>query len=242
MTSLYLSRLRLRLLSREAQYDLANCASMHRRLLMAFPDQEEITRAREHYGVLYRIEPARASVGVLVQSRERPDWSRLPKGYLLRPASEPKRVDSLYAHIAEGQELIFRLRANPTRSISERNTRETERWRGKRVELRREEDQMAWLQRKGEAGGFELLHTRRRAEAGAPGQDAEVPDVRTTGLAQRVVGRSGERRLTFGSVVFDGRLRVTNPATFRHALEHGIGSGKAFGFGLLSVAPVAGAH
>jgi CRISPR system Cascade subunit CasE len=40
-------------------------------------------------------------------------------------------------------------------------------------------------------------------------------------------------------VVFEGRLRVTDAEAFRRALAAGIGSGKAFGFGLLSVAPAA---
>ena len=36
--------------------------------------------------------------------------------------------------------------------------------------------------------------------------------------------------------MFDGRLVVTDAALFRQTLVQGIGSGKAFGFGLLSVA------
>jgi CRISPR system Cascade subunit CasE len=37
-------------------------------------------------------------------------------------------------------------------------------------------------------------------------------------------------------VLFSGRLEVTDAALFRDALAKGIGSGKAFGFGLLSIA------
>ena len=59
------------------------------------------------------------------------------------------------------------------------------------------------------------------------------------GLVERgvAVGSPAVRqRLTFGDVLFEGRLRVTDAALFRQTLEHGIGSGKAYGFGLLSVA------
>jgi CRISPR system Cascade subunit CasE len=42
--------------------------------------------------------------------------------------------------------------------------------------------------------------------------------------------------MTFGDVVFEGRLRVGDAEAFRRALAVGIGSGKAYGFGLLSVA------
>jgi CRISPR system Cascade subunit CasE len=43
--------------------------------------------------------------------------------------------------------------------------------------------------------------------------------------------------MTFGSVLFEGVLQVTDPDGFRETLATGIGSGKAYGFGLLSIAP-----
>ena len=51
------------------------------------------------------------------------------------------------------------------------------------------------------------------------------------------VGKSGEpngNRLF--SAKYEGILQVTNPADFQKTLTSGIGPGKAFGFGLLSVA------
>ena len=44
--------------------------------------------------------------------------------------------------------------------------------------------------------------------------------------------------MTHSSVLFDGLLRVTDTDAFLRTLVRGIGPGKAFGFGLLSVAPV----
>ena len=231
MQPLYLSWLKLRALSREAQRDLANCDSMHRRLLMAFPDDPGITQAREQFGALYRIETTRDGTDILVQSQALPDWSRLPAGYLREPVAAAKQLDPLYSAIESGQTLVFRLRANPTRRISNRSQTSPEQWRGKRVELRTPQEQLDWLKRKGEASGFALLATRVAPDS------VVVPDVRTTRTADHVTGRRAERRLTFASVVFEGRLRVTDAETLRAALAAGIGSGKAFGFGLLSVAP-----
>lgn len=37
-------------------------------------------------------------------------------------------------------------------------------------------------------------------------------------------------------MLFEGRLEVTDRDALLAALQHGIGAGKAFGFGLLSVA------
>jgi CRISPR system Cascade subunit CasE len=224
---LYLSQLLLDGRSPQARRDLSDCHALHQRILSAFPDEPGKGRARERFAVLYRAEMMEGGARILVQSRELPDWSRLPEKYTWKPVAEPKRVDESYARIVTGQDLLFRLRANPTRRINARNADEPERWRGKRVELRREEDQIAWLVRKGEAAGFHLLGAR--ANAG-------VADLRTTRTAERVYGRSDTRRMTFGSVVFEGRLRVMDAERFRQALAEGIGSGKAFGFGLLSIA------
>jgi CRISPR system Cascade subunit CasE len=44
-------------------------------------------------------------------------------------------------------------------------------------------------------------------------------------------------RLVFGSALFEGLIEVTDVDLFRQALVQGIGSGKAYGFGLLSIAP-----
>ena len=39
------------------------------------------------------------------------------------------------------------------------------------------------------------------------------------------------------TVLFDGLLEVTDPGLFRQAIAVGIGPGKAFGCGLMSIAP-----
>ena len=44
--------------------------------------------------------------------------------------------------------------------------------------------------------------------------------------------------MTHLAVRFDGLLRVTDAGDFRETLICGIGPGKAYGFGLLSIAPV----
>ncbi len=236
---LYLSQLTVDGRCREARRDLGDCHALHQRILMGFPDETGTDGARARFGVLYRVEPMDGGARILVQSRERPDWSRLPAGYLRGQALGPKRVDENYARIAVGQELLFRLHANPTRRIAdrlqanptqqmiERNAIQGEHWRGKRVDVRGEAEQLAWLSRKGEQGGFVLLAVRSCQDVG---------DVRMAPGAATHGVRQGSGRMTFGSVTFEGRLRVTDAARFRAALATGIGSGKAYGFGLLSVA------
>lgn len=233
MPALYLSRLILEPRRRDVQRDLADCHDMHRRILSAFPDDASIVDARERFGVLYRVEQTRdGGVCVLVQSRQPPMWLRLPQGYLAQPVAM-KDIGALYEHVRPGTELRFRLRANPVKRISDRDTTQDERWRGKRVDLRSEEAQLSWLRRKSAGAGFALLSVGARPEV----DDAHV--------AVRSVlhgFRRETKQMTFRSVIFEGRLRVTDATTFLHALEHGIGPAKAFGFGLLSIAPVRPAH
>jgi len=251
---MYLSRLILEQRSPEVRRDLADCHNLHSRIMTAFPHDGALAgHAREHFGVLYRLETAPRSnaVQLLVQSRERPDWSRLAGDYLLDTLDDPanpdmKDVGEAYDRIRNGMELRFRLRANPTRRVSA-TSHPGDPLARKRVELQTEEEWLAWLARKGESHGFELLAVRAQpatsfpdpfSDARATHERLPIPDVRSAG-GPKVTGRKrreGNRALTFGAVIFDGRLLVTDADAMRAALASGIGSAKAYGFGLLSVA------
>jgi CRISPR system Cascade subunit CasE len=90
------------------------------------------------------------------------------------------------------------------------------------VGLYREEDQVDWLRRKGDQGGFRLLSAHA-------GQDTVVG-----GAIQR---DSGRHHLHLLAVRFDGLLQVTDPDRLRETVQTGIGSAKGLGFGLLSLSP-----
>jgi CRISPR system Cascade subunit CasE len=179
---------------------------------------------------------------VLVQAAVPPDWSGLLSGYLAAeaPGENPdcKEVGTLYAGLRPGQELRFRLLANPTKRIAKARTPDEEHMVGKRVELQREEDQLAWLERKGENGGFELLTVRASPGGSSVSDESRSPvaNVRTV-PNDKVRGGPKSAQLTFGSVLFDGVLRVTDAGRLLETIQAGIGSGKAYGFGLLSIAP-----
>jgi len=241
---MYLSRLFLNPASSRVRRDLADCQEMHRTIMSAFPSLPiPAASARENFSVLHRLEAdrRRRKVVLYVQSREKPDWSCLPPDYLIDiPAEENPALKSIiqqYSSLQPGTILYFRLRANPTRKIDTKTGSDGRRRHGKRVELRRQEDQIKWLRRKGEQGGFELLHVQ---------VNPMVPDVRTT--PEKTQGKfSGQRRsghslkdqtLTFFSVLFEGHLQIIDPAKFlSESLGKGVGPGKAYGMGLLSIAP-----
>jgi len=222
---MYLSRLILNPRNRRVQKEVAAPYQMHRSLMRAFPDGLQEGDER----VLFRLEAHPPStllragrtgaLNLLVQSLTLPDWSWLAepgaRGYLL-PVDEPNpAVKEFDLNLAPGQVLAFRLRANPTVK------RKFDDGSHKRVGLYREEEQTEWLKRKAEGGGFRLLSVR-------------------TGGRDIVGGRIHRDEVThtlhFLAVQFDGLLQVTDPARLRESIQRGIGSGKALGFGLLSLA------
>jgi CRISPR system Cascade subunit CasE len=227
---MFLSKLILNISDREVRRDLADCHDLHRTIMSAFPQANGVA-PREEFGVLFRVDVGRdGKIILLVQSQVEPDWSRLPDDYLLDVDNNPacKPVLSHYAGLATGQRLLFRLLANPTKRVSANNNEQDARWRGKRIELRSEGDQITWLRRKAEAAGFRLI------EASI---NRDVPNVQTA-PRPKASGWREKKRLSFGSALFNGELEITDAELFRQALSGGVGSGKAYGFGLLSIAPI----
>ena len=213
---MYLSRLFLNPRNRRVQREVAHPYEMHRSLMRAFPD--DLKEGDER--ILFRLEPGRnGALTLLVQSWTLPDWSYLAepefRGYLL-PVDEPNpAVKSFDLDLAPGQVLAFRLRANPTvkRRYNEKDH--------KRVGIYDEEEQFAWLKRKGELGGFRLVSARTGCQEDVGGKIKRDQETHTLKLA---------------AVQFDGLLQVTDPDRLRQTVRQGIGSGKGFGFGLLSLA------
>jgi CRISPR system Cascade subunit CasE len=207
---MYLSRLFLNPHSRQVHAELAYPYELHRTLMRACSDHVKEER------LLYRVEtePETQAPVLLVQSQLLPAWERLADGYLAKRPANPA-VKQLNLNLKPGQTLSFRLRANPTKRLSKSLSRNMD--KSKRVGLYRTEEQLDWLDRKGAAHGFRVLH------ASASRQERTVDH---------------RHNLQFLSVQFDGILQVVDPDALAAAVDSGIGSGKAFGFGLLSLAPV----
>lgn len=245
--SAYLSRLLLDPRARAVQRDLGDCQALHIRVMSAFDplptDPARASRdARARHGVLYRVDARESDVALLVQSQTHPDWSRLPPDYLATDffAGEVVAVKSLgplWATLTHRAELRFRLRANPTRCIDSKSAPDGTRRIGKRVPVRGDAAQSVWLQRKGVSAGFEVLELAPHDVHG------DEPASQLVGSSHETVhgwrsksGGGSAHRLTLEGVTFDGRLRVTDLDAFRSALVSGVGRGKAYGFGLLSIA------
>lgn len=157
--------------------------------------------------ILWRMEPTAAwsEPVVLVQALEPADWSVLEALPNYLKGSAETRDISPEGWLRPGECYRFRLFANPT------VTRD-----GKRQGLMAEEAQLAWLARQGERHGF------------------TVEAALVTG-SELLRSRKQDNRISVLRACFEGRLRVQDCAALASALRTGIGPGKAFGCGLLSL-------
>lgn len=219
---------------------LRNLYHVHQRFCMAFPSAsqksddkdflqpykpENFAEGQVHVarqvetGFLFRIDPLPGGrVMILVQSAIQPDWDYAfhNASYLLAARPECKCFEPDFS---DGQRLRFRLAANPTRRLSQHSPDAKEASIGKRVPVPTDK-LLDWLERRGKSGGFSI-----------------TKDSTTIQLGYCNFNKPGHNGQRLRSVRYDGVLKVTDSASFHETIISGIGSGKAFGFGLLSVAP-----
>lgn len=222
---MYLSRLILSPRHRKVQRDLSDPYQLHRTVLSGFPTGSVHVK-RSHAdaaGVLYRVDDDRGRLMLLVQSQQPPLWGALPDGYLLPPdpfdpVGDNPAVKRFDPQFQPGQRLVFRLRANPTKRLG----KSAERNVGKRVGIYDADKQTAWLERKATNAGFRLLTLTVGGDDTYKGM---IPQQDGPALTLQLL-----------AVRFDGILQVIDADAFTAALSNGIGSGKAWGCGLLSLA------
>lgn len=208
---MYLSKLSLDPVSRRVQSELSNRYELHRTLTAQFPSKQ-----RRDINLLYRVEiPERHTyqpITLLVQTQIEPNWAELVGSGLLMNLPQVKTFDP---NLPAGVYYYFRLLANPTMRKKQSDGG------SKRIGLYNTEDQNKWLLRKAQQGGFRVESTKTK-------------DI---GMVESIKKKNNRSfRIKHYAVQFDGILSVINPDLVHIALEKGIGSAKAFGFGLLSLA------
>ncbi|WP_239647454.1 type I-E CRISPR-associated protein Cas6/Cse3/CasE [Nocardiopsis baichengensis] len=227
---MYLSRLRPSLRSRDYRRDLADVQHMHRTLMSVFPEVVSGGSARQENGLLWRLDRTDSGHVLLVQSALEPNWGDLPSDYLAVPA-ETREMDSVFSAITPGRTLHFRCTANPTRVVRDPNDPKAD--RGRRVALHDEKSRLGWIARKGEQNGFVIPATSDGAMA-----------VDVTPLPPKIGYKSssaGRNKITVSAAQYDGRLVVTDADAFVEAVRSGLGRAKAYGCGLISLAPAVSA-
>jgi CRISPR system Cascade subunit CasE len=202
----------------EAKVDFATAARLrlrdsydwHQAVWRAFPGRDGMRRE-----FLTRLDTLREGFRLLIVSSVQPVRSQWfapdPESWRTKPIPE-----SYFAR----QRYEFQLCANPTRKVTTLKPDGSPTKNGRRVPLGSRDQLVAWITRKGEQGGFSV--------------DSET--LRTIPRGRDYFEKNGQRGL-HSAVEFQGALTVDDPAKFHESFTHGIGPAKAFGFGLLVIAP-----
>ena len=218
---MYLSRIALNVELRATMRALASPQILHGAVEGAFPRAPAGARSRK----LWRLDMLNGRYYLLVLSAQQPDFSRLAAQFGCPDANRPwetKSYNPLLARLAAGQIWRFRLRANPVRS-SFRDRKDTS-GRSQVHAHVTQDQQKQWLLKRAQPHGFLLA------------EDA-FDIVHTEWKRFRKSDGSG-RLVTLRTAAFEGILTISDCERFRQALLCGIGRAKAYGCGLLTVAPL----
>lgn len=219
---MYLTRMALNPARRGARHLLTSPQRVHAAVMAGFPPKDAVVDGR----VLWRLDPGDQDLHLLVASPDRPDFTHIAEqvGWPTQASWETADYTPFLDRLAAGQRWVFRLTANPVRSV-----RNPAGGRGKRISAGSIAHQTDWLLSRTEALGFAI-----------PTGSAVAPNLRVDDRStRRFERRSGEskRTVTVASARYDGILDITDAKALRAALIGGIGSAKAYGCGLMTLAP-----
>lgn len=195
-----------------ARLPIRDAYDWHQRVWLCFPGRDGQQR-----NFLTRLDRRPEGFRLLIVSPiepVRPDWCP--------PDSECWKTKPIPESYFTRRRYAFQLCANPTRKVAAQHPDGSFKKNGRRVPLRSREELVVWINRKAEQGGF------------AFGEDT----LRTFSRGREYFEKNGMRGL-HSAVEFQAVLTVTDPQRFHETFTRGIGSGKAFGFGLLVIAPTA---
>lgn len=219
---MYLTQMPLNPERRSTRDMLSSPQRMHAAVLSAFvPGTVAAGR------ILWRLDrPERHRLDLYVVSPTQPSLEAMSDqaGWPNQPVWRTADYGPFLSRLDQGQRWVFRLRANPIK-----NVRTTPDQRGHRTALSRPDQQVEWLVERGERLGFSLVN-------GEHGPNVRVLEQARDRFARR---SGGERRtVTISAAVFEGVLEVRDADRLREALTSGVGAGKGYGCGLMTLAPL----
>ena len=203
---MYLSRIAIDVNNRQTLRALDSPEILHGMVEACFEGE----RRRD----LWRLDVLNGQTYLLILSSERPDFTPLERQIGLEGCvGECRDYQPLLNRIQAGSLWRFRLTANPTVSVPGAGGK-----RGRVKAITIAAHQREWLMRQAQRHGFLLA------------QD-QFDVVRSEWRVFRNKGRT----VSILAATFEGVLTVTDPQAFAAALSEGIGRGKAYGMGLLTV-------
>lgn len=209
---IYLTKLEPNLKLKTVRNDLSDMNMLHKTLMSAFPDMSG--QGRMKVQLLFRVEPNSV---ILAQSTIKPDWSKLSGAY----ETFEKVIDLKTLPLEQGLILNFRLTANPVwKRPGLKNP----------IPLREEYPQEYIL--------------KYKLDKPPPTVIDWISRKRSNDLGFEIISCStsfptfSNQKVKISYCTYNGQLRLTDRSSFVKTLKEGIGKEKAYGCGLLSVAPV----
>lgn len=214
---MHLTRLEINPQRRDARLLLASPQRLHAAVLAAFPESRDDP---DEGRILWRVDEGRHDAILYVVSPDKPDLTHLVES-IGRPTYgwQTRDYGPFLDRLAVGNRWAFRLLANPVH-----NTRPDGGGRGKRVGHVTAEQQSDWFVRHATRHGFAVV------DGSAGAADLLLRCRRTVRFTRR------NRTVTLATAVFEGTLQIEDPEALRTALVGGIGPGKGYGCGLLTLA------
>lgn len=215
---MYLTRFEINPARREARTLIASPQKVHAAVLAAFPDG---ATDKDSGRVLWRLDDGRHDVVLYLVSPDKPDLTHLAET-VGRPTYgwDTRDYAALLDRLTTGDRWAFRLLANPVRNAR----KNPDAARTQRFAHVTAEQQRGWFLRQAHRHGFSVPINA----LGEP--DLVIRSRRTVRFSRQ------HRTITLSTAVFEGHLRIENPAALQAALTGGIGPAKGYGCGLLTLA------
>lgn len=206
---MYLSRVLLDISNRNTLKALSSPSIFHGAISSSFQG--------ERPDVLWRLDSLNGNLFMLIMSKDEPELTNFCKQFSNKTEWETRDYDQLIERLENENVWRFRLTANPTKSVKAKGDK-----RGKVTAHITVQHQKNWLIEKGKTCGFEVL--------------TDSFDVVQSKWYRFY--KHGNNYVTLLSVIYEGVLKVTDKEAFKSALISGIGRGKAYGMGMMTVISV----
>jgi CRISPR system Cascade subunit CasE len=230
---MYLTRFRFNTARRDARRLLSGPQHLHAAVLHAFPEPERLQG--EDGRILWRLDQAERHSAILyLSSPEEPDLTHLVEqaGWPARGIAdgwETRPYGRLLDALETKQEWAFRLTANPVHHVRPAPDKPF-RWLAHVTP----EQQLGWLLDRCGRHGFTVAE-KPDGEPNVTVQDRSWLHFSKSGHTERT---SGERGVSIRRATYEGVLTVEDTKALRGALVRGIGRSKAYGCGMLTLAPL----
>lgn len=209
---MYLSRIEIDFSNPRTKRDLTHFGAVHGWVEHCFPAEIAQGVRLRH---LWRIDRTQEHDYLLLLSPDKPDLQVLSR-YGLPETAQVTDYDDVLNAIQNGQVRHFRLTANAVKRRSQT---------GQAVAYTDQIDLQRWLLYRAVDHGFEITTNVH----GDFDLWAEI---------QRQPLRRGSHMVPLSLTTYEGQLRITDAELFKQTLTKGIGREKAFGCGLLTIAPI----